>query len=220
MNSHEISDDNDMQSKIIKCKTNNQQNQHSSYNVLTSNGTSSTTIRSIDVPNEHTTIKLHIRRVCSPSSSSEALSTNSTIAHSNEQTQPKIISRKFFHTNPESNNKSFTRRVISTRRTSLIETDLAKINSTITNHSNIYDENSFKKQTNDYKRKFSNDQQDKKRQRLAPKATKQSATNASMFHYSLPSNFVLFALSFKRIFKCTCSNSFIIALKTKTSNKR
>ncbi|CAF4971489.1 unnamed protein product, partial [Rotaria magnacalcarata] len=71
-NPNDIIDDNDeqhIQSKIIKCKTNNQQTDLSSYNVLTENGTTSTTIHSIDVPNEHTSIKLHIRRVCSPSPS-------------------------------------------------------------------------------------------------------------------------------------------------------
>ncbi|CAF5129309.1 unnamed protein product, partial [Rotaria magnacalcarata] len=71
-------DDDDAQqsvkTKIIKCKTNNQQASTSSYNILTSNcSTSSTTIHSIDVPNEHTSIKLHIRRVCSPSSNDTVL---------------------------------------------------------------------------------------------------------------------------------------------------
>ncbi|CAF5224788.1 unnamed protein product, partial [Rotaria magnacalcarata] len=56
---------------------------------------------------------------------------------------------------------------ISTRRTSLIESDSSKINSKaiITNHMNIYDENTLKNQTtknNGYKRKLQNDQHDKK----------------------------------------------------------
>ncbi|CAF3421433.1 unnamed protein product [Rotaria socialis] len=173
-NPNDIIDDNDeqhIQSKIIKCKTNNQQIDLSSYNVLTTNGTPSTTIRSIDVPNEHTSIKLHIRRVCSPSPSppTDTLSINK----SNEQSKTKVISRNVFNTNSESTNKSLVRRMISTRRTSLIESDSLKINSTnydhsktiITNHMNIYDENTLKNQTtktNGYKRKLQNDQHDKK----------------------------------------------------------
>ncbi|CAF3559365.1 unnamed protein product [Rotaria sp. Silwood1] len=183
-------DDNDeqhIQSKIIKCKTNNQQNQISSYNILTSNSTSSTTIRSIDVPNEHTSIKLHIRRVCSPSSSAtaaatETLSINPTtnlLYQTNEQSTTKIISRKFFHTNTELSNNNLSRRLLTTRRRSLIESDLTNYD-----HSkiimNIYDENTLKKQTtktNGYKRKLQNDQQEKKQQKLITKTTKQQTNN-------------------------------------------
>ncbi|CAF1094623.1 unnamed protein product [Rotaria sordida] len=201
-NTNYIIDDNDeqhIQSKIIKCKTNNQQNQIPSYNILTSNCTSSssststTTMRSIDVPNEHASIKLHIRRVCSPSSSTETLSINPTTPtnllyhQTNEQSTNKIISRKFFNTNTETNNNNNkSRRIITTRRTSLIESDLSShLNSTNYDHSktimNIYDENTLKKQTttkpNGYKRKLQNDQQEKKRQKLTNKITKQQTNN-------------------------------------------
>ncbi|UJR09492.1 hypothetical protein I4U23_013730 [Adineta vaga] len=205
-NNNDKLDDNDDQhvkSKIIKCKTNNQQSQISSYNVLTSNGSSSTTIRSIDVPNEHASIKLHIRRVCSPSSSTETLSIHPTtnLLYQSQQTSetiepstPKIIPRQFFNTNSDLNSKSATtntssRRIISTRRTSLIESDLSHITSSmyelpkpiIHNQSSIYDENTLKKQTtktNGYKRKSLNEQQqEKKRQKLTTKTIKQQTNN-------------------------------------------
>jgi hypothetical protein len=198
-NNNDKIDDNDdqhMKSKIIKCKTNNQQSQISAYNILTPNGSSSTTIRSIDVPNEHASIKLHIRRVCSPSSSTETLSIHPTTnllfqpqqsIESNEQPTPKIIPRKFFHTNDKSSpNNTNSRRMITTRRTSLIESDLSHITSsiydlpkpTILNHNNIYDENTLKKQKiNGYKRKSLNEQQEKKRQKLTTKPIKQQQTN-------------------------------------------
>jgi hypothetical protein len=147
-----------MKSKIIKCKTNNQQNQISSYNILTPNGSSSTTIRSIDVPNEHASIKLHIRRVCSPSSSTETLSIHPTTNLLCQSEQLNDESKKFI---PKT-----SRRIITTRRTSLIESDLSHITSPI---NNIYDENTLKNQTtkiNGFKRKFQNDQQEKKRQKL------------------------------------------------------
>lgn len=185
---------------MIKCKTNNQQSQASLYNILPTNNslstatmtttttTTTTTIRSIDVPNEHTSIKLHIRRVCSPSSSSsssmvtptETSSINPTtnlLYQSNEKSPTKLVGRKFF----EPDNKS-SRRVITTRRTSFIESDLALINASINNHINIYDENTLKKsvtKTNGYKRKIPNDQQEKKRQKLTPKTTKQQSTTIS-----------------------------------------
>ncbi|CAF0901297.1 unnamed protein product [Adineta steineri] len=210
-NNNDKIDDNDDQhikSKIIKCKTNNQQSQISSYNILTSNGSSSTTIRSIDVPNEHTSIKLHIRRVCSPSSSTETLSIHPTTNllfqsqqpnELNEQLTPKIIPKQFFNTTTESTTTSSStttstiqnnipRRVISTRRTSLIETDFSHITTSlqelpkpiIHNHNNIYDENTLKKQTtktNGYKRKSQNEQQEKKRQKLTTKTIKQQINN-------------------------------------------
>ena len=192
-----------MKSKIIKCKTNNQQSQISAYNVLTPNGSSSTTIRSIDVPNEHASIKLHIRRVCSPSSSTETLSIHPTTnllfppqqsIETIEQSTIKSIPRRFFHTNPELNNKSsidqLSHRMITTRRTSLIESDLSHVTSSIydlpkpimQNDNNIYDENTLKKQmtkTNGYKRKSQTEQQEKKRQKLTAKAIKQQTNNTS-----------------------------------------
>ncbi|CAF1150826.1 unnamed protein product [Adineta ricciae] len=204
-NNNDKFDDNDdqhMKSKIIKCKTNNQQSQISSYNVLTSNGSSSTTIRSIDVPNEHASIKLHIRRVCSPSSSTETLSIHPTanLLYQSQQTNepaepttPKVIPRQFFNTNSDLNMKSATastnsRRVISTRRTSTIESDLAQIassmyelpKSNVHNHNSIYDENTLKKQTtktNGYKRRSPNEHQEKKRQKLTTKTAKQPTNN-------------------------------------------
>jgi hypothetical protein len=182
--------------KIIKCKTNNLQSPTPSYNILTSNGSSSTTIRSIDVPNEHTSIKLHIRRVCSPSSNDTTSiypTTNLLSQQSNEsndqQSTTKIIPRKFFNSNEISNNKSSTtipRRLISTRRTSLVETDQCHISSSIydlpkpliTNHTNIYDENTLKKQIPN-KRKSLTDQHDKKRTKLTSKTIKTPTNNTS-----------------------------------------
>jgi len=182
-----------MKSKIIKCKTNNQQNQLSSYNILTQNGSSSTTIRSIDVPNEHASIKLHIRRVCSPSSSTETLSIHPTTnllsqPQQSNELNDQSATKKFLNPNPETNNIS--RRIITTRRTSLVESDLSHITSsvydlskpTINNHNSIYDENTLKKQTtktNGFKRKFQNEQQEKKRQKLTTKTIKQSTNNTS-----------------------------------------
>jgi hypothetical protein len=76
----------------------------------------------------------------------------------------KIISPKL------SNN---SRRIISTRRTSLIESDLSHITlptSTVDNHNNIYDENTLKKQTttksNGFKRKSPHERQEKKRTKI------------------------------------------------------
>ncbi|CAF2140304.1 unnamed protein product [Rotaria magnacalcarata] len=195
-------DDDDAQqsvkTKIIKCKTNNQQASTSSYNILTSNcSTSSTTIHSIDVPNEHTSIKLHIRRVCSPSSNDTVLihpTTNLLLQQqqqpnesSDQQSPTKIISRKFFNSTETMNNK-FTRRLISTRRSSLVETDQYHTSSSIFNlpkivanhHINIYDENTLKKQTpkaNGNKRKSGNEQPEKKRTKLTTKTVKQQANN-------------------------------------------
>ena len=197
-----------MKSKIIKCKTNNQQSQISAYNILAPNGLSSTTIRSIDVPNEHASIKLHIRRVCSPSSSTETLSIHPTTnlllqpqqaIETTEQSTAKLVPRKFFHTNPELTNKSstdhFQRQMITTRRTSLIESDLSHVTSSVYdlpkpimhNFNNIYDENTLKKQTtktNGYKRKSQNEQQEKKRQKLTAKAIKQQTNNTSTSCFS------------------------------------
>jgi hypothetical protein len=150
---------------------------------------SSSTIHSIDVPNDHASIKLHIRRVCSPSSSTETLSIHPTTNllfqspqqnEFSEQLTTKIIPRKFFNTNQSSHEK------ITTRRASLIESDLPPITSTIydlskpivNNHSSIYDENTLKKQTtktNGYKRKSQNEQQEKKRQKLTTRTNNTSA---------------------------------------------
>jgi hypothetical protein len=170
-----------VKTKIIKCKTNNQQAQTSSYNILTPNGSSSTTIRSIDVPNEHTSIKLHIRRVCSPSPN-ETGSIHSTTnllsqqSSNDQQSTTKIISRKFFNSNELINNK-ISRRLPTTRRSSLIETDQYQTSSSIYalpipiihNHTNIYDENTLKTKLNGNKRKLLNEQQDQKRTKLISK---------------------------------------------------
>jgi len=182
-------DDDDQQqpvrTKIIKCKTNNQQAQTSSYNILTPNGSSSTSIRSIDVPNEHASIKLHIRRVCSPSSNdSPTPNLQSTDSTEQSQSTTKIISRKFFNSNELTPNKN-SRRPISTRRSSLIETDQYHSSSSIydlpkpiiNNHLHIYDENTLKKPGN--KRKLANEQQDKKRTKLTSRTIKPSTTNNS-----------------------------------------
>jgi len=147
-NNNNDNDEKHTKSKIIKCKTNN------SYNILSPNGLSSTTIRSIDVPNEHTSIKLHIRRVCSPSSSTETLSIHPTCQpQQSNELNDQSSTRKFFNTNSEK-----SRRIITTRRTSLIESDLSNITSS-------YDENTFKK-PNGFKRKFENDHKEKKQQKL------------------------------------------------------
>jgi len=188
-----------VKTKIIKCKTNNQQIQTSSYNILTPNGSSSsTTIRSIDVPNEHTSIKLHIRRVCSPSSN-DSSTINPLSQQSNDlndqQSTTKIISRQFFNSNELLNNK-ISRRLIPTRRRSLIETDQCHISSSIydlpkpiiNNHINIYDENTLKKSTtklNENKRKLSNEKQDKKRTKLTSRAIKQTINNNSRLKFYL-----------------------------------
>jgi hypothetical protein len=181
-----------VKTKIIKCKTNNQQAQTSSYNILTPNGSSATAIRSIDVPNEHTSIKLHIRRVCSPSSNdtgsinptTNLLSQQSTDTNE-QQSTTKIISRQFFNSNEITNNK-LSRRPISTRRSSLIETNSSSIydlpKPIINNHTNIYDENTLKNQTtktSENKRKALNDQQDKKRTKLTSKTIKHQTNNNS-----------------------------------------
>ncbi len=181
-----------VKTKIIKCKTNNQQVQTSSYNILTPNGSSSsTTIHSIDVPNEHTSIKLHIRRVCSPSSN-DSSTTNLLSQQSNDlndhQSTTKIISRKFFNSNELITNTKISRRLIPTRRRSLIDTDQCHLSSSIydlpkpiiNNHINIYDENTLKKSTtklNENKRKLLNEKQDNKRTKLTSRTIKQSINN-------------------------------------------
>ncbi len=203
-NHDEIMNDNDgdeqqqqqpVKTKIIKCKTNNQQAQTSSYNILTPNGSSSTTILSVDVPNDHTSIKLHFRRVCSPSANDTISihpTTNLLSQQSNEshpESTTKSISRTFFNSNELSNNK-ISRRFISTRRSSSIETDQYHSSSSIydhlpktliTNHTNIYDENTLKKpsttKTNGNKRKLFNEQHDKKRTKLTSRTIKQSIIN-------------------------------------------
>ena len=201
-------DDNDedeqqsVKTKIIKCKTNNQQAQTSSYNILTAaNGSPSTTVRSIDVPNEHTSIKLHIRRVCSPSSNDTVSihpTTNLLSQPANDvseqQSPTKIISRQFFNSN-EITNEKVSRRFISTRRSSLIETDQYHTSSSIydlpktimNSQTNIYDENTLKKQTtklNGNKRKSLTEQQEKKRSKLTSRTIKPQTNNTSTsFHF-------------------------------------
>ena len=161
MSNHIDDDDDDddeqqhVKTKIIKCKTNN------SYNILTSNGSSTT-----DVSTEHTSLKLHIRRVHSPPIN------DSTPANDVNDQQTKIVSRKFFNSNELTNPKT-SRRLISTRRRSLIETDssIYDLPKTIVhNHLNIYDENTLKK-SNGNKRKLSNEQQEKKRTKLTTRTT-------------------------------------------------
>ncbi|UJR36636.1 hypothetical protein I4U23_029355 [Adineta vaga] len=194
-NDDDIDDDDQQQpvkTKIIKCKTNNQQAQTPSYNILTANGSSSsssssssTVIRSHDIPNEHTSIKLHIRRVCSPPSNEPVPVHPQQSIDSNEQIQSttKIVSRKFFNSNEVIHNKT-ARRPISTRRTSANETDSSSIydlpKSSVNNHTNVHDENSLKNQiskANGNKRKFFNEQQEKKRTKLATRTVKPQATN-------------------------------------------
>lgn len=178
-----------VKTKIIKCKTNNQLIQMPSYNILTSNGSSSTNLRTIDSPNEHTSIKLHIRRVCSPPSTDSASihpTSNLLMQSSNEFNEistmtTKIFPRKFFN----SNETSIQRRLVSTRRTSLVEPDsyhtsssvYTLSNSLVTNHTSIYDENSLKKPAN--KRKTNTDPQEKKRAKVNSRTIKQTTLNSS-----------------------------------------
>lgn len=174
-------DDDDQQqavkTKIIKCKTNNQQAQTSAYNILIPNGSSPKSIRSIDVPNEHAAIKLHIRRVCSPSSTE-----SSSTAIELPPATTKIISRQFFNSNEIPTDKN-SRRFISTRRTSSVDTEHYQSSSiiydlpktTLHNQLNIHDENTLKKPTT--KRKSVNDLQEKKRTKLTTSRIIKQPTN-------------------------------------------
>jgi hypothetical protein len=157
LNNNNDHDEEHHKSKIIKCKTNNQSS--SSYNISPPNGSSSpSTIRSIDVPNNHASIKLHIRRLYPPSSTTTTTETSSTAGNllcQTPQSTDQIPSKSI-------NN---SRRIIPTRRTSLIESDLSHITlptSTVHNNNSIPDENILKKQPNGFKRKFSLEVEDKK----------------------------------------------------------
>ena len=119
--------------------------------------------------------------------------TTNLLSCSNEQPSTNIISRKFFNTYTNSTN-NLPRRMIATRRASSMESNSTHMNSsiynfsesTVNNHSSIYDENTLKKQAtkaNGYKRKLQNEQQDKKRQKLTIKTTKH---HASMLKSSYP----------------------------------
>ena len=215
-----------VRTKIIKCKTNNQQVQMPSYNILTSNGSASTSLRSIDMPNEHASIKLHIRRVCSPSST-DPHSLNATTnllshPHSDDvaavepQLTSKIIPRQFFNSNEFPNSRcstSIPRRLITTRRTSLVDMDSYHSSTsiynlsrpTVNNHTNIYDENALKKPTETTKRKSLNDQHEKKRTRL----TKQPNTTTSKSYRRTLTD--AHAVSRFRDLQCARSNSFLIS---------
>ena len=184
-----IDDDDDTQqqavkTKIIKCKTNNQPTQTSSYNVLIPNGSSSASIRSVDVPSDHAAIKLHIRRLCSPSSTDSSMTTSTSTPNKDSlevqpQSTTKIIPRQFFNSNEMSTDKS-SRRFISTRRTSSVDIehyqsssslyDLPK--SVLHNQLHIYDENTLKKSTTKRKVPTVNDSQEKKRTKLTSRTTK------------------------------------------------
>lgn len=151
-------DDQHLKSKIIKCKTNN---------ISSPNGSNSPTIRSIDVPNKYASIRLHIRCGTPPTSS-----TDTTI----ESIPTKITPRQFFNTNSDS-----TRRVITTRRTSLIESDLSQI--TLPKTTISTDENTLKKSTiaksNGFKRKSPEEQAEKKRQRLTTNTSKYPSVSST-----------------------------------------
>lgn len=211
--SSSIDDDESEQSvktKIIKCKTNNQPIQMPSYNILTSNGptissssnsistltnfpsttTSTSNVHhSLEIPSEHTSIKLHIRRVCSPSSSNDTLaihptsnllcqtsSSSSLVMNdlpSQQQQQiltTKIIPRQFFNSTDFT---SQTRRFVSTRRTSLVDND-GTATFTLTKTTNISDENILKKPAGrslSQKRKTIVDSQEKKRTKLTSRTS-------------------------------------------------
>lgn len=179
-------DDDDQQqavkTKIIKCKTNNQQAQTSAYNISLPNGSSPKSIRSIDVPNEHAAIKLHIRRVCSPSSSESSSTTMNKDSLELPSATTKIISRQFFNSNEIPTEKN-SRRFISTRRTSSVDTEHYQSSSmiydlpktTLHNQLNIHDENTLKKPTT--KRKSVNESQEKKRTKLTSRTIIKQPTN-------------------------------------------
>ena len=208
-----------VKTKIIKCKTNNQQIQMPSYNILTSNAPPPPPLpppppannlnHSMDIPNEHTSLKLHIRRVCSPSSLSDTLAIHPTSnllcqslnEHDSSQTSQqilttKIIPRKFFNSNDLINARTpmtLPRRLISTRRTSLVETDIYQQNSTsiyTLTKTNISDENMMKKPVGrplSQKRKTLTEQQEKKRTKLTTRTTKSTTNTSSRFSFILRS---------------------------------
>lgn len=211
-NNNEKFDDLDEQhpkSKIIKCKTNN---------ISSPNGSSPPTIRSIDVPNKYTSIKLHIRCGVPPTSFTETNQTSQTTTTTTNESIPTKITppRQFFNTNSDSMT-NHTRRVITTRRTSLIESDLSQITLPKTSiPTSVHDENILKKstatRTNGFKRKSLDEQAEKKRQKITTNPSKSSDDS----FFFLEKNF--FSLSLSRINNTCCSNSFIISFKTKTSS--
>lgn len=232
-NDNDDDDDDDQQqpvkTKIIKCKTNNQQAQASSFNILTANGSTSTAIRPHDVPNEHTSIKINIRRVCSPSSNEPVpvhpsatnhLPQRSTDSIEQIPSTTKIISRKFFNSNELTNTKT-SRRPIATRRTSLIEVDSSSIydlpKALVNNHTNVHDENSLKNQINGNKRKVFNEQQEKKRTKLTSRTVKQQTNNTSTYQTS--DKFTISLTISSRTVKSSCTSSFIHSFKTKIQSR-
>ena len=173
-------DEQHLKSKIIKCKTNN---------ISSPNGSSSPTIRSIDVPNNFTSIKLHIR--CGvpppppPSSSKDTnLHSQTTMTTTTDPIPIKITPRQFFNTNSDST-IPHSRRVITTRRTSLIESDLSQIPLPKTSiQTSIPDENTLKKSTtttkaNGFKRTSLDEQTEKKRQKITTPNTSKSSDHSA-----------------------------------------
>ena len=184
-----------VKTKIIKCKTNSQQIPMNSYNILTSNGTSPNNLHSVENPNEYASIKLHIRRINSRSSTdlpsippmNNLLTPTGTELNEISSLPTKVLPRQFFNSNETLSPRStsaVSRRLVSTRRTSLVETDSYHTSAAIytlakplaSNHTNIYDENMLSKtnhqqKTVGTKRKTINDQQDKKRTKTNGKTT-------------------------------------------------
>ena len=133
-------DDENLKSTTIKYKTN------------------STNRSSNDVPNAHTSLKLHIRRYDSPVSSSSTTTTAAAVAATSQL----------------NHSSDSTRRIISTRRTSLIESDLS--------HITDQDENLLRK-PNGFKRKTVNEQQEKKRQKIKPIIQTRSSSRLKQKHH-------------------------------------
>lgn len=157
-------DEQHLKSKIIKCKTNN---------ISSPNGSTSPTIRSIDVPNKYAAIRLHIRCGAPPTSSTDTDLLQQTTTDS---IPTKIAPRQFFNTTSDGTT-NYSRRVITTRRTSLIESDLSQITLPKTSiPASIPDENTLKKSTttkpNGFKRKSIEEQAEKKRQKLTTNTSK------------------------------------------------
>ena len=151
----------------------------------------SPSIRSIDVPNEHAAIKLHIRRVCSPpplirapAETRPIHSTTNLFFPSRQEhlsSSMKITPRQWTYSNTDlQQNDSlnhFTtfnvpRRMTATRRLSLAESDQSSRAAFIDHPRHIPDENTFKRASI---RSIGN-----KRQKVTTKTVKSTTSSSSM----------------------------------------
>lgn len=161
----------------------------------------SSSIRSIDVPNEHAKIKLHIRRVCSPPplirASPETRSIHSTTnlffpSHHDHLSSPmRSIPRQLSFSNTDlQQNDSFNhstalgipRRMTATRRLSLADNEHSFRSAFIDHPMNIPDENTLEKATvrsMTNKRQVSSEQKEIKRQKLTTTKTVKTPTSSS-----------------------------------------